>query len=248
MSGTVGKALKVLELLSTYDEPVRLADLSRVLGMNKSTTYRLLETMSKLGYVRQSDGDSRYMLTARMWAIGVRAFHRFDIRVWARPYLEELLGETQETAVLAVLEGNEVVIVEKRDSDQAVQALSPLGSRSPLHCSSLGKGLLMGDTDRLLKLVRRPLKAFTPQTITSIVQLRAEVEDARRRGVAVAFDEYLIGVSGASAPVLGVDGALLGAIGVSLPTIRAEGKHLERAKALVRERSAALSCALGYVS
>src|SRR6476661_2475223 len=108
LSGTVEKALRVLELLSTYDTPVRLADLSRELDMNKSTTYRMLERMSQLGYVRQDEPNGRYMLTVRMWEVGVRAFRRFDIRSWARPYLEQIEQETEETAILAILDGQEV--------------------------------------------------------------------------------------------------------------------------------------------
>ncbi|WP_163047383.1 helix-turn-helix domain-containing protein, partial [Acinetobacter nosocomialis] len=75
-----------LEVLSSHDTPVRLADLSRELGMNKSTTYRMLETMSQLGYVQQDQPNGRYLITTRMWEIGVRAFQRLDIRAWAIPY------------------------------------------------------------------------------------------------------------------------------------------------------------------
>ncbi|MDI1344924.1 MAG: IclR family transcriptional regulator [Pseudolabrys sp.] len=243
MSTTVGKALKVLELLSTYGQPVRLAELSRDLAMNKSTTYRLLEKMSQLGYVRQAPTDSRYMLTTRMWAIGVRAFRNFDIRAWAKRHLEELESELHETAVLAVLEGDDVVVVDKVASAQAVQTLSPLGSRSPMHCSSLGKALLMGDPAGLMPRLKR-LRKFTDKTITTLPALREEIARATAAGVAEAYDEYRVGVSGVSAPILGVDGVLLGVIGVSIPTMRAEGKHLEAIKAAVGLHAQKLSQAL----
>jgi len=240
VSATVEKALRVLELLSTYGQPVRLAELSRELAMNKSTTYRLLEKMSQLGYVRQDPDDSRYMLTTRMWAIGVRAFRNFDIRAWARRHLEEMERTIHETAVLAVPDGIEVVVVDKRDSAQAVQTLSPLGSRSPMHCSSLGKAMLMGDFDNLMPRLKR-LHKFTEHTITSLPALREEIMRARANGLAQARDEYAIGVSGVSAPILGVDGALLGVIGFSVPTIRAEGEHLDAIRESVRHHAAKLS-------
>ena len=247
MSATVEKALKVLELLSIYGHPVRLAELSRELNMNKSTTYRLLEKMSQLGYVRRDSSDSRYMLTTRMWAIGVRAFRNFDLRTWARSHLEELEREVNETAVLAVLEDLDVVIVDKRESAQAVQTMSPLGSRTPLHCSSLGKALLMGDFDTIFPRLKR-LRKFTDKTITSLPALRKEIERARKAGVAEGHDEYAIGVSGVSAPIHGVDGALLGVIGISLPTSRAEPAHMEAIRQAVREHAAQMSKVLGGVS
>jgi DNA-binding IclR family transcriptional regulator len=245
VSTTVEKALRVLELLSMHGLPVRLADLSRELEMNKSTTYRLLEKMGQLGYVRQ-DEDSRYMLTTRMWAIGVRAFRNFDLRAWAKRHLEELTQETGETAVLAVLEGLEVMIIDKRESAQAVQTLSPLGSRSALHVSSLGKAMLMVEADRLMPQLKR-LQRFTDRTITTMAALKAEIERARALGFAEAYDEFAIGVSGVSAPVTGVDGSLLGTIGISLPTSRREPERLDVMRAAVRSHAERLSKALGGI-
>lgn len=247
MSATVEKALRILELMSTYSAPVRLAELSRELGMNKSTTYRMLEKMGQLGYVQQDEASSRYMLTTRMWEIGVRAFQRFDIRVWGRPYLQQIESEAHETAVLAIRDGHDVVIVEKCDSSQVLQTFSPLGSRTPLHCSSLGKAFLMTDPEGFTKWLDTPLQAFTANTITRIRDLRKEITRAREEGVATAFDEYAHDVSGVSAPVLGVDEKVLGVIGVTLPTIRAEGAHLESARRVVREKAAEFSRAMGHI-
>lgn len=247
MSATVEKALKVLELLSTYAEPVRLSELSRKLGMNKSTTYRMLETMGQLGYVRQDEADARYMMTTRMWEIGVRAFQRFDIRIWARPYLEQIESEIHETAVLATFDGADVVIVEKRDSSQAVQTFSPIGSRTPLHCSSLGKAFLMTDLEAFAGGLKNPLQRFTPQTITTVRALRSEIARAKQEGVATAFDEYREGVSGISAPVLGVDRKVLAVIGVTLPTMRAQGPNFDHAKSVICQKAAEFSRTMGFV-
>lgn len=245
MSGTVEKALKVLELLSTYDAPVRLAELSRELGMNKSTTYRMLERMGQLGYVRQDEPNGRYMLTTRMWEIGVRAFRRFDLRAWAQPHLAAIERGLSETAVLAILDGSDVVIIDKCESSQALQTFSPLGSRTPVHASSLGKACLMADaTSEHLKGLHS-LQRFTPKTITSFANLRAEIDQARASGVAVAFDEFAEGVSGVAAPVTGIDDATLAVIGVTIPTIRAEGARLELAKTVVRDEASKLSRTLG---
>jgi IclR family KDG regulon transcriptional repressor len=246
VSGTVEKALKVLELLSVYDTPVRLAELSRELGMNKSTTYRMLESMSKLGYVQQDEPNGRYMITTKMWEIGVRAFQRLDIRAWSRPYLEQIGREVQETAILAIVDNQDVVIVEKYDSVRAVQAFSPLGSRTPIHCSSLGKAFLMVDTEEKLKRLKRPFQSFTDRTITTLPALKAEIAKAIEKGVAVAFDEFDDGISGAAAPVLSVDGTVHAVIGVTIPTIRAGGVEFEHAQDVIKLEAAKFSRALGH--
>lgn len=246
MSGTVEKALRLLELLSTYDAPVRLSELSRDIGMNKSTAYRMLETMRQMGYVQQDEPNGRYMITSKMWQIGVRAFQRIDIRNLARPFLEELSRKTNEPAVLAIIEGTDVVIVDRCASSQAVQTVSLVGSRTPIHCSSLGKAFLMIDTEAKLKTLPRPLQKFTENTIVSVADLRAQISACVQAGVAVAFDEYREEVSGVSAPVIGSDGNVHAIIGVTLPTPRAKGAGLEACKSAVRDQSLRLSAELGY--
>lgn len=246
MSGTVEKAFAVLELLATYDRPVRLAELSRELGMNKSTTYRMLETMANLGYIQQDEPNGRYMITMKMWQIGVQAFQRSDIRSWARPCLERIREKTNEAAVLAIVDGQTVVIVDKSASSQAIQTFSPLGSRSPLHCSSLGKAYLMVDTETKLEALKKPLQAFTANTITKIADLRACIAACAREGVATAVDEYREGVSGISAPAIGVDGRVHGIVGITIPTQRAQGATLELHKDVVRTEARELSRILGH--
>lgn len=246
MSGTVEKALRLLELLSTYDTPVRLSELSREIGMNKSTAYRMLETMRQLGYVQQDEPNGRYMITSKMWQIGVRAFQRIDIRNLARPFLEQLSRQTNEPAVLAIVEGTEVVIVDRCASSQAVQTVSQVGSRTPIHCSSLGKAFLMVDTENKLATLPRPLQGFTSKTIVSIPALRSEISACIDAGVAIAFDEYREGVSGVSAPVIGSDGKVHAVIGITLPTPRAAGQSFEECKNAVRDKSQRLSAELGY--
>lgn len=246
MSGTVEKALKVLELLSTYDTPVRMAELSRTAGMNKSTMYRMLETMSQLGYVQQDEPDRRYMITTRMWEIGVRAFQRLDIRNSGRPFLERICAQTGETSILAIADDSHVIIIDKCDSSQSIQTLSTLGSRTPLHCSSLGKAVLMMAPEQKLSKLKMPLEKFTSKTIVDIKSLRKRLAAARQEGVATAIDEHRDGVSGVSAPVIGADGKVHCVVGITVPTIRMTAASLKRVKAIVRDRADEFSAALGH--
>lgn len=220
MSGTVEKALKLLELLSTYDGPVRMAELSRAANMNKSTVFRMLEVMSQMGYVTQDEPNGRYMMTTKMWEIGVRTFQRNDLRAAARPYLQELVDKLGETAILTRRDGGDVIIVEKVDCAQHLQAIAPLGSRSPIHASSFGKAFLMTEPAERIAALGPALEGFTGRTLTTLDALRADLDRARAAGAAVGSDEYRDGVSGVAAPVIGTDGKTYGTVGISLPTFR----------------------------
>jgi IclR family transcriptional regulator, KDG regulon repressor len=246
MSETVEKAFRVLELLSTYDGPVRMGGLSRAANMNKSTTHRMLEVLSQMGYVAQFEPNGPYMLTTKMWEIGVRAFQRSDLRVVARPYLEELVKRSNETAILTRRDGSEVIIVEKVDCAQHLQAIAPLGSRSPIHASSFGKAFLMMEKSDRLASLSSSLTRFTDRTITDIAALKTNLAKARVEGVGVGVDEYREGVSGVAAPVIGTDGDAYGAIGVSLPTFRLTPEALPNLISSVSDIARRFSEQIGY--
>lgn len=242
MSSTVERALTLLELLSTYDEPVRLADLSRAASMNKSTAFRMLEVMSQLGYVTQDAPNGRYLMTTRMWEIGVRAFQRSDLRKLAEPFLAELVEATGETAILTRRDGDEVILVEKVDCTHPLQAIAPMGSRSPIHASSFGKAFLLADLALGRGIENLQLARFTAQTVTDHDTLRAELEEGLARRAVVGRDEYREGVSGVAAPVVGADGLAHGAIGISMPSLRLSDDSIpilvEKVAAVARRFSA----------
>jgi len=244
MSGTVEKALNLLELLSTYDGPVRLADLARANGMNKSTAFRMLETMSHLGYVTQDEPNGRYMMTTRMWEIGLRALQQNDLRALARPHLQDLMTRTGETAVLTRRDRWDVVLVEKIDCNQDLQAMATLGSRSPVHASSFGKAFLMAEPRDVLTGLT--LQQFTPATITSLDALSADIDRACTQGAATGRDEYRVGVSGVAAPVMGPDGLAYGSVGISLPTLRFTDEARAHFVTAVTEVARAISTQMGW--
>lgn len=246
MSGTVAKAFNLLELLSKYDGPVRMADLARAASMNKSTAYRLLETLSQLGYVTQDEPNGRYLLTTKMWEIGVRAFQRSDLRIAAKPYLEELVAKTGEMAVLSRRDGRDVIVVEKVDCSHPLQAITLLGSRSPIHASSIGKAFLMTDPPEKLAELAPHLVRFTDRTITDIDTLIAHVAEARSAGTAIGRDEYREGVSGVAAPVIGTDGVTYATIGISVPSYRLTDDLLPKYRQIVADVARRFSRQIGH--
>lgn len=246
MSGTVGKALTLLEHLSRYDAPVRLAELSRAIDMNKSTTYRLLETLAQMGYVTQDEPNGRYMMTVKMWEIGVRAFQRSDLRQMARPHLQAITAAVNETALLTRVGIDDVIIIEKVDCVQSLQAVSPLGSRSPIHASSFGKAYLMQQPAEVVYALGDPLQGFTPATITNRDALWDELCQMRKKGYAIGRGEYREGISGIAAPVIGTDGKVYATLGVSMPSFRLTEETEASIVAAVVDAAKAFSAQLGY--
>jgi DNA-binding IclR family transcriptional regulator len=142
----VGSVRKALEILCAFNNmgpaTQSVADLSRQLGMPKSTVYNLLQTLESLDFLRQDPADRCYRLGPRLYELGLRYSHSTHLISSATPHLHKLAAETKETVKLGVLSGDEVLIVAAVESPYQLHTRGDLGMRAPLHCTGLGKAIL----------------------------------------------------------------------------------------------------------
>ena len=144
VDSTLSKGLTVLECLSAAHKSMGVSDLSRQLGLTKSNTFRLLQTLRALGYVRH-EADKTYSATLKTWQVGRSAVENLNLRPVAAPWLDYLSAETGETIYLAVRNGLEVIYIDKRESLKAIRSWNPIGGSAPIYCVGTGKALLAAD-------------------------------------------------------------------------------------------------------
>ena len=142
MNLSVRRAIIILEYLAEAERPKELSVISRDLGLNKTTAYRFLSTLEAAGYVRKEPDTKRYSLGSRVAWLGAKFLDAVDIRKQARLILEELARETGETIHLAILDEDEVVHIDKIDGQQALILAARVGSRMPVHSTTLGQVML----------------------------------------------------------------------------------------------------------
>jgi DNA-binding IclR family transcriptional regulator len=248
---TVTNALRVLEAFET-DEMLGVTELSKRLHLHKNNVFRILATLEEKGWVEQCADTERYRLGASCVRIG-HAFGRArSLTRHGRAALDALCRETGETAHLAVLRGNDVVMLD------GVQATGPLvtglhlGGRLAPHCTAVGKVLLAcGETERLEAYDRdvvagRTLKKSTERTLVDRDKLVEHLQHVRVQGWALDLEECADGVVCAAAPVYDAASALVAAIAVSAPASRVDREALERNLApRVAAAAATLSRRLG---
>jgi IclR family pca regulon transcriptional regulator len=205
-SQSLERGLAVLSCF-TPRHPVRgISDLAIELDMSRSTTHRYVLTLSALGYLEQQ-ASRKYRLSHRAADVGMAALNSLDVRRHARSLLDELRESTSSTAGLAVLDGAEIVCVDRAGSFQSEHAeLNPgvgVGSRLPLHCTASGKLLLahIPEVERRTVLGQAKLAKHGPNTITGKHQLGKELEEIRRNGFAIANSEFAAGLCAIAAPV-----------------------------------------------
>ncbi|MCC6304683.1 MAG: IclR family transcriptional regulator [Rhodobacteraceae bacterium] len=221
MSATLEKALVLIEAMAKARAPVGVTQLARELQLNKSTVYRLLEILCARGYARQDAVARSYMLTPRLWELGVAVLRNVSVHSVAPGFMQAAAAETGETLLLTIPDGPQALVIAKADSSQALQILSAIGSRVPLHVSSVGKAMMVDWPDeRIRDHARAHARRVTPRTITDPDRLVEEVQAARALGYARSMDEWNEGVSGVAAPVRDATGAVVATLGITGPTLR----------------------------
>ncbi|OYU76664.1 MAG: DNA-binding transcriptional regulator KdgR, partial [Burkholderiales bacterium PBB5] len=135
------KVFAILQALSEHDE-TGVSELSLRLAMPKATTYRFLQTMKALGYVRQEADSERYGLTMKVFELGTKALQYPDLVEIAKHPMRLLADQTGETVHLGMLIDSEIIYVHKVDSKHMLGMYSRIGRRAPLHCTAIGKVLM----------------------------------------------------------------------------------------------------------
>ncbi|MEU9734754.1 IclR family transcriptional regulator [Streptomyces sp. NPDC048002] len=248
MSSTL-TALAVLERLAQL-QPVGLSELTRSMGLPKSTVQRCVETLHTAGWIEQESADTkRWVIGIRPFSVAVTAIQRGGLRDRAIPVMNRLSAETEETIHLAVQDGREIVLVERVDSPHAIRAVSPVGARGPLHASSNGKAILSALPDsEITAYVAGGLESPTDATIVDADALADEIADVRAAGFAVCRGELQDGVFSVASVIPDRSGHPAAALSVSGPRDRMNADRVKVLGPLVRAAAREIAGPLGLGS
>jgi DNA-binding IclR family transcriptional regulator len=243
---SVSKAVQVLRLLGEAGE-LGVTELSSRVRVHKSTVSRLLATLERQGVVSRNPRTEKFGLGPALISMAGAALQRIDVRAAAREHLERLAEQTGETVNLAILDGDQVVNIDKLPSAHYIRDIGWIGRRSPLHCTATGKALVARlSRAELRRLLGPRLKRFTPQTICDWPALEADLAEACRRGYAIGQEELEPGLVAIAAPVYELGGRVEAAVSVSGPSFRMTSAALGGYCGHVVAAALAISRALGY--
>ena len=246
---TVRNAARLLKVFRSREADLGVSELARRLGLGKSTVHRMLTTLVAEGLIEQNQRTGGYRLGIVMFELGQAVRVHMDLHAAVGPVLTELRTQTGESSQVGVLDGHEVVYVDRMESAHSLRLFTETGRRVPVHCTSSGKVLLAYLPEARRQAVLRaaaPLTALTPHTITSPAQLAAELDRVRRRGWAEAVNEREIGVASIAAPVRDVSGEVTAAISIGVPLARCSVMALRRLAPVIMEAAEAASRRLGW--
>jgi IclR family transcriptional regulator, KDG regulon repressor len=245
---SLARAFSILEEIARNRDGIGLAELSKRVALHNSTTFHLVKTLVALGYVRQMKDSKRYRIGRPLFALAASALDEVEMVSLATPILEDLSRETGETAHFSVRLGDAVVVLARTGGQGAFQLIDRAGAVRPTHCTALGKIMLAALTPEQLEgyMARAELKAFTAKSITSAEQLRREITEVRRAGLAIDDGEFDAELRCVALPVRDFSGQVTGAIGISGPVWRLPIEALHKRARLVRAAADRLSAEFGY--
>jgi IclR family KDG regulon transcriptional repressor len=241
-------ALKTFDYLESCGDGAGVTEIGQALGVHKSTASRLLATMESRGYVARNNVTGKYSLGMRIVELSRTKLDQLDLRTQARPFLEELVKKTEETAHLAVMDHGSIVYLDKVDTPHNLIMRSRIGYRISAHCTALGKAILAALPDDRIDVILKEEEflRFTPNTITDPLAFKEHLNRVRIQGFAVDDEEHEEGIRCAAAIIREHTGRVAGAISVSGPTIRVSRQRVEEIGVLVVDVCRRLSESLGY--
>ena len=244
--GSVRKALSILCLFTSERPALNVTDVSRLLAVPKSTAHNLLRTLQNFDFVSQDAVSKHYRLGRKLFELGTLYSRGNDLLTCALPHLLRLRERTLETVKLGVLANTEALVVKALESPHALHTRGDEGRLAPLYCTGIGKALLaLLPTEEIRDvLAKGGLRSFTSRTVTTLSKLEEEVEQIRRQGYSVDWEENEDGVHCIGAPVGEITSERV-AISVSGPASRFSKNRIPELAPLVVETARAISTALG---
>jgi len=244
----IDRALAILDALSSHGPDLSLAELSEKLQLHKSTVHRLIMVLERHNLIERHSANGRYRLGLKLFELGTRAVSQLDLRERARPFLERLVLETSETVHLCILDDAEVVYLDKVEPTRSVRMATSVGRRNPAYCTAVGKAMMAYlPESQVESIVRKEgLKAVTPNTITSLLELKRELSTIRKRGYAVDNEEIEEGVRCIGCVVRNFSGEPVAAISISGPAFRLTESKVPVLATAVVAAAHGLSHSLGF--
>ncbi len=248
MIQSLRRGLEIIDFMATRGGEASVSEAARFLGVDRSTSSRVLSTLEGKGYVEQDAETQRYRLGTRLLQLSAALLESLHLGSLGRDEVHALAEQTGEGAQLAVLSATDAIFIEHADGREALTISTNVGDRDPIYCTAIGRALLstLPDWEVRDRLSRVHMERYTRKTVTSIDQVLDALRLVRMQGYAFDDEERHAGVQCVAAPVFDHTGRCVAAIGISGPTPRMMKATEAAVSSAVLASARSLSGRLGF--
>ncbi len=245
---TLDRALDILELLATEKKGLGVTEIGTRVGLHKSTVHRLLAALGERGYVEKNTDFGTYQLGLKIVEISSLHLNSIELKTEAAPYLRKLAAESTQPVHLATFVDGEVIYIEKVQTLNTIRMYSQIGKRAPIHCSAVGKALLIDlSEDEIRKVLQnRDLYAYTTNTLTDVESIVEQIKVSKERGWTIDDEEHEENIRCIAAPVYDYRGEVIAAVSTSGPDNVISKERDKEICSYVLEAAEQISKRMGY--
>jgi DNA-binding IclR family transcriptional regulator len=248
MIQSVERAVLMLGLFSEDNSELKLQEICERMNLNKSTAHGILHTLKYHGLIAQNEENQRYRLGLNLIELAYRVQKGIDLREAAAPILKGISKRAWEFVNLGILDGHDVVYIDKSESTQAIRISTSVGSRNPAHSSAVGRAILAflpeeEQPDHLPEVLIRS----TPKTKICREEIIKELRLTKARGYSVLDGEFLNGILTVGAPIFNYENKAVGAISIAGPKLRITEERITEMAGIVCQAAEKISEKLGYM-
>ena len=245
---SLDRALDVLEALASEQDGLGVTEISDRVDLHKSTVHRLLATLLDRGYVSKNEHGS-YNIGLKLIEVVSVYLNSLELQTEARPHVAQISTDLGLTAHLGVLDGDQVVYIERMDMYSGVKLYSQIGLRVHAYCSSLGKCLLSNFSSEDLDKIMNDCSftKFTPNTISSLEELHEELKLVRKRGYGMDDQEFSMNNRCIGAPIYDYRGEIIAAVSASGPPTLLTDERVPHVADYVKNKAGEISRSMGYL-
>jgi DNA-binding IclR family transcriptional regulator len=242
---SVKNALRILRLFSVDRPELGVTEISRALGLSKSTVHYLMATLTKEGLLEKTP-KAKYKLGLAFLRLTGIIEEQMEIHRESLPILTQLRDEFQESAYVGILEQTKVAYLQKAEARYSVPALSQIGNRNPAFCTGTGKAILAYQKEEIIAEIAADLHVYGPNSITDPEQFKRHLKMVKEQGYAICVDEIDTGITSIGVPVRNYTGKVIAAVSIVGATERIHHKNMPLMIQKLKEAGLELSRKLGY--
>lgn len=244
---SIDRAVAILECFNEEKKELKLSEISEKLDLNKSTVHGIITTLKYHGFISQDEETQKYKLGLRFIEFGDLVMNSINIRNASLPVIDEICCKIEETVHIGMLDGLDVVWIEKKECNKSIKTSTKIGARVPAYTTADGKTILSYlDKNKINGYLPKRIPKYTKNTITNKSEFIKKLEEIKKNGYTVDNEEFVEGIKCVAAPIFDHEGNVKFSISTTGPAFRMTDEKIEELSVIIKEAANKISRIIGY--